>query len=228
MHKGIVINLDRRTDRWDAFCKQEFPFPIERMSGVVASCGEDGCTASHLKAIRSITEFPTIVFEDDCQMIQPWSVVENAMSQLPPTWDALFLGATLTRPIIRYSPNLFELKRAYCLHAVIYNSQKMIDFVVKNHHTRPGKNLDIFYRKEVLDTFNCFITYPIVAIQASGISDICEDYVEYGVKEMIDTYNKFTDPRAHEIYARNIRPVNPPFLRPQRTAIPRRRRLRRG
>lgn len=215
MH-GIVINLDKRVDRWIEFQKQQFPFPIERFSAITASRGEDGCTMSHLAVISRQTEYPFIVFEDDCQMIEPWDIVEKAMAQLPYKWDALFLGATLTQPLLRHSANLFYLKKAFCLHAVIYNSPDMVKFILHNHHTKPGINLDIFYCKEVLKRFNCFITYPLVAIQRSGKSDICQNYVEYGEKEMGEYYKIYTD----EIYRRELRIISKPVVRIQSPRVP--------
>lgn len=171
--KATVINLDSRPERWQTFQERnKFPFEVERFPAIVASCGEDGCTQSHLAVIQSQTEFPFIVFEDDCIMLQPWSVVEKIMEQLPLCWDALWLGATLTRPLKRQSNNIYRLSRSYCLHAVIYNTQRMIDYILRCHNTPQGKNLDIFYYRDVQDKFNCYITYPICATQTEGYSDI--------------------------------------------------------
>ncbi len=188
--KGIVINLDSRPDRMEYFEKNYFPFEVVRFPGIVASCGEDGCTRSHLAVISSQDKFPFIVFEDDCMMIQPWSVVETAMKQLPPDWDALWLGATIRQRLQKYSRNLYRLKNAFCLHAVIYNSQRMIDFILANHNTPSGKNLDIFYHKIVLNRFNCFVTYPICATQRYDYSDICKSVVDYH-SEIYNAYNKW-------------------------------------
>lgn len=188
--RGIVINLARREDRWIAFQKQDFPFPVERFEAYDMPRGEDGCTMSHLKVIDSIETFPTIVFEDDVVMLQPWSFVDDILrQQMPVTWDALWLGANINRPLKRRSRNLYYLNNAFCLHAVIYNSRKMIDFILKNHNTPPGKNLDIFYNRQVFDKFDCYITYPMAATQASGYSDICKRSVEYGIEELIPKFN---------------------------------------
>lgn len=190
--KAIVINLDHRGDRLYQFWKNNdiyLPFYVERFSAVDCLIGEDGCTQSHLKVISSQTEFPFIVFEDDCRMILPWSNVEKAMSQLPEDWDALWLGANPRKPLKKYSENLYRLTDAYCLHAVIYNSKRMVDYIVENHNTTSGNNLDIFYKKEVMKRFNCFITYPIVATQLSDYSDIAHVKTNNDT-EIIQNYNK--------------------------------------
>jgi len=189
--KGFVINLDRRPDRLREFYKNKFPFPIERFSAIDGTCGEDGCTMSHLSVIGSQTEFPFVVFEDDCDMLRGWDAVETAMSQLPPDWDALWLGATLYKPLRRYSKNLYILKKAYALQAIIYNSKRMIDYILKNHNTPSGINLDIFYHYHVQKLFNCYIVHPLVAGQKSGMSDISKKTQEHN-DEIIPRYNKYT------------------------------------
>ena len=189
--RAYVINLDSRPDRMESFNKNVFPFPIERVSGVVASCGEDGCTKSHLGILSKQKEFPFMVLEDDCLLIEPWSVVEEAMTQLPENWDALWLGATLRKPIARYSKNLHVLKGAYTTHAIIYNSKRIVDFIVNHHRTPSGTNLDIFLKRIVQERFNCFITRPMCVIQMSDWSDIAKVQTS-NETEMVANYKKFS------------------------------------
>ena len=188
--KATVINLDSRADRMETFKKNNFPFDVGRFSGIVLPSGEDGFTKSALTVIGNQKEYPFVVFEDDCIMMESWDVVENAISQLPDDWDALWLGATLTRKLERYSENLYRLRRAYTTHAVIYNSPEMVDFILKNHNTPPGRNLDIFYFSVVQNIFNCFITYPLCATQSEGYSDISKQNT--GSWIIKSSYNKYT------------------------------------
>lgn len=221
--KGIVINLDRRFERWEYFQEvnsDKLPFEIERFSAFDMKPGEDGCTKSHLAVISSQTEYPFVVFEDDCVMLQDWSVIQRCMDELPPCWDGLWLGANLTRPLRRWSKSSFYLQKAYCLHAVIYNTPRMVEFILKNHNTPRGKNLDIFYYHTVLSRFNCFITHPLCATQTEGFSDIAMKSTGSWIIE--DSYERFTNPtrkieimkphpqvrqrpRGNEIYRRRIR-----------------------
>jgi len=170
--RGYVINLDIRPDRLEDFRKYQLPFEVERIPAIETPAGQDGCYLSHLIAIQKQTEFPFVVFEDDCVLVKPWSTVVKIMKQLPPDWDGLWLGATLKRPLLKYSKNLYKLRFAYALHAVIYGSKRMVDYIVKNNNRRPGDNIDVFYRNHVMPNFNCFITYPLIAIQKSDYSDI--------------------------------------------------------
>lgn len=192
--KCKFINLEGRPDRHQEFLKEVSWMPeleVERIKGVKSRVGEDGCTQSHLLALRSIDEFPTMVCEDDCVFIHSWTYIESIMDQLPEGWDALWLGANLQTPLKQYSTNLFHLRDAYCLHATIYNSKKMIDYILENHNTPSGKNLDVFYHKEVFNRFNCFITYPMCANQRDGVSNICGDWTSFG-DELEERFEKMT------------------------------------
>ena len=75
---------------------------------------------------------------------------------------------------------LYRLKRAYSLHAVIYNTKRMVNFVVDEHYRTNGENLDVFYCHEVQARFNCYIVYPMVATQRSDISDIGGKFTDNG------------------------------------------------
>jgi GR25 family glycosyltransferase involved in LPS biosynthesis len=192
--KAYCINLDRRPERMESFNKNNLPFEIERVSGIDMDMGNIGCTLSHFKLLRTQTEFPFIIFEDDCVFIEPWSLVEKAMRQLPKDWDALWLGATLDTQLKRYSENLFRLNKAYCTHAIIYNSKRMVDYILQNFKGFNGRKIiDVFYYEDVQKRFNCYITYPLTTVQAPGVSDVMKrmpDDSEYQWR--IDCYNKFT------------------------------------
>jgi hypothetical protein len=196
--KAYVINLDERPERMASFNKNEFPFEVERFSAIKTTgwgWGGDGCMLSHFEILKKPHEFPFVIFEDDCVMIEPWSLVEKAMTQLPPDYDALWLGATLDAPIKRYSENLFRLKKAYCTHAIIYNTQAIIDYTLTNFPTsKIGRGImDVFYYEDVQEKFNCYITYPMTTKQAEGWSDVMQrvpDNSEYQWR--IDCYNNFT------------------------------------
>jgi GR25 family glycosyltransferase involved in LPS biosynthesis len=192
--KAFVINLDNRPSRLEMFRKNIFPFEVERISAIQMLDGAMGCALTHFKILKEQTMFPFAIFEDDCVMIEPWSLVEKAISQLPEDWDALWLGGTVDTPLKRYSDNLFRLKKTYCTHAIIYNSQKIVDYILNNFDTWHGRKIiDIFYYSDVQEKFNCFITYPMAALQAEGFSDIMNrtpDDSEYQWR--LYCYNKFT------------------------------------
>lgn len=187
--RAVVINLDNRPDRMVEFAKNSFPFEVERVSGIVHPDGIEGSTQAHYKTITQQTEFPVAIFEDDCQLLQPWSMIEKAMNQLPPDWDGLWLGGTPTQPLQRYSENLFVVKRTYTNHAIIFNSKIMVDYIKDNFYKSKGRKImDVFFFEDVQERFKCFITYPMMATQCISRSD-CRDIVDQWF--ITDSYNKF-------------------------------------
>ncbi len=189
--KAFVINIDNRPERYVQFKENNLPFDVERISAVVDEPRDNGCAKSHLGIIAQGHPLPFFVFEDDCLMLHPWPMVEDAMSQLPDNWDMLWLGATLTRRISRYSENLFRLKGGLCTHAMAYGSQRVIDFILNNFRVRKEKSIiDLFYATEVQERFNCFIVYPIIATQREGYSDVA--LKETGSWIIKKTYEDYT------------------------------------
>jgi hypothetical protein len=184
-----VINLDHRPDRLEAFQKQNFPFHIERFSGIIDKDGEVGCKKAHLGILTKQHKFPFVVFEDDCQLINDWCYVDKAMQQLPENWDMLYVGANLQEPLERYSENLFHLHGAWCAHAIIYNSQRVVDYIVENKDKKDA--LDDLCKTEVEKKFNCFVVYPMVATQRGSNSNVVPGYRDYR-KLLEDNFAKHT------------------------------------
>jgi hypothetical protein len=188
---GYVINLDTRHDRMESFNKNEFPFEVIRIPGILTKTGQEGCAMSHINVLKNHTELPFAVFEDDCKMLYPWEEVQKCIDQLPRYWDALWLGATLKKHLIRYSHNLCKLRMAYALHAVIYNSQRIVDYILENYKISAKVPIDNYYRHVVMERFRCYITYPMMATQEASVSDITGEYVDYG-DYMSKQYKKYT------------------------------------
>jgi glycosyl transferase family 25 len=182
--KAFVINLAKRPDRMDLFNQNKFPFKVERFDAIETDPGWVGCTQSHFTILQKNKRKPVLIMEDDVLFTEPWSAVKIAMKQLPMNWDALWLGGTLCGTLTPYSDNLFKLFGCLAAHAIIYNSQRMIDYIIQNHvsffESHPGrKTIDVFYCDEVIRKFNCFITYPFVATQRAGFSDIEKSWQDY-------------------------------------------------
>jgi len=187
--KTYCINLESRPDRWRKVQKEaaKLNLTLTRVDAIRDMVPHMGCRQTHLNILR----FPDPVFmviEDDMKVLQPFDVLERAISQLPEDWDMLYLGATLRKPLERYSENLYRLKGGAATHAIIYNNQHGIcEYIVENHDTVA---VDIFYAKNVQEHFNCYMTYPMVATQCPGYSDILGHWTSYrGIQK---NYKKFT------------------------------------
>lgn len=191
--RSFVINCKDSTERLKLFRENVFPFDVEVFEALEGKTPADRdfiSGLSHLAIMKDQTEFPFAVFEDDCVLIEPWGVVENAINQLPDNWDALWLGATLQRPIWKYSKNLYVLEGGHALHAVIYNSKAMVDYMIANFTRDKFKVLDVLTAYHAQKIFNCFITYPITATQRACMSDINGRFLDnYNI--IIDSYNKY-------------------------------------
>ena len=98
--KAYVINLDSRPDRMKLFLENKIPFEVERYSAILMPKGEDGCTASHMDLLSKQTEFPFIIFEDDCWLIEDWSIVEKAMNILGGHFDSDSYASSIPAIII--------------------------------------------------------------------------------------------------------------------------------
>lgn len=191
--RGFVINCKKSTERLRLFRENPIPFNVdvfEATEGTTPADRDYVSGLSHLAILKQQTEFPFAVFEDDCVLLQPWSLVETAMTQLPEDWDALWLGATLQSPIKRYSDNLYRLTKGHALHAVIYNSKKIIDYMAENYNRSKFKVLDVLTAYHAQPRFNCFVVYPIAATQRSCISDINGRFLD-NYNEIINNYNKY-------------------------------------
>lgn len=179
--KAWVINLDERPDRMELFKENKFPFEVERFSAIKADPGWVGCTRSHLE-ILSKSKLPVLIFEDDFVFIESWAEVEKAMSQLPKDWDALYLGVTLMKSVERYSENLFRVKEGLCAYAIIFNSRRIVDYIINNFdkfETPICKTIDVFYAYDVQQKFNCFVVHPLIGTQRAGYSDIEKRVTDY-------------------------------------------------
>jgi len=189
MIEGIntyCINLDHRTDKWENTVEESKKIGVDliRFPAIRERVGHDGCRKSHLKLLsETVGEGIFMVTEDDFKIIvdDPIGITLKAYSQLPDDWDMFYLGATLNEPLEQYSENLYRLKRAWATHAFIYNNQNgVVDYILKNHNT---KKFSVFLCDDVQFKFNCYITYPMVATQRAGHSDILRHYVDYKVIE---------------------------------------------
>jgi GR25 family glycosyltransferase involved in LPS biosynthesis len=194
--KSYVINLKGSTERLAQFRENKFPFDVERFDALTpTSLGiEDtpehrdwACSLSHIEVLKSITEFPTAVFEDDCILLQPWSFVESTMSQLPDDWGCLYLGANLQKPLERYSENLYKLYAGHATQSVIYNSKALVDFAIARYSTDEFRCFDVLMAYHVQLMFKCFCVYPIAATQRSLMSDINGKFLDnYNI--IVDSY----------------------------------------
>jgi len=190
--KAYCINLDSRPDKWEWISEESKKLDLElvRFSGFKRNKGHEGCRLSHLTLLAELKdqgEF--MIIEDDMEICvdNPIELMNEAYSQLPEDWDMFYLGATLNQKLEQYSKNLYRLKAAWATQAIIYNNQNgVVDYIIENHNQ---PKFSVFLSNDVQNNFNCYITYPMIATQHAGMSDILRHYVDY--KVITDRYKKY-------------------------------------
>lgn len=185
--KGYYINLDERTDRREQFEQHKLPVEFERFPAKKTKPGWMGCRDTHLSLFEQI-DGTTMICEDDCMFLRPWIVLKDAMQQLPGDWDLLYLGATLTVPVMKYSKNLYNLRGGYSTTGIIYHDRKVPDYMLENRDRI--ERLDVFIVKEIQPRFRCFIVNPMFACQRRGYSDIMHHNFDNGLRQR-KRFNKY-------------------------------------
>jgi hypothetical protein len=188
--KAWCINLDKRPERWTEFVHNDIPFPVDRFSGIESQDGSLGCIMSHLEVMKLFDHGMNVIFEDDFQLIQPWSVVEQAIGQLPADWHALYISAILHTPLVRHSDNLFRLQMGWGNHGIIYNGRTIAEFVLQHTPQQINgswRNIDSWMAHNVQPDFNCYVISPLAAIQRASYSDILRTVRKY---EMSKNFNQ--------------------------------------
>lgn len=93
---AVVINLDRRVDRWKAFLADSRPYKVPKVRRFSAiepeagnghiSKGELGCFLSHRAVWENVKE-NTLILEDDAKITRQYSI-----PKLPDDFDLFYLG----------------------------------------------------------------------------------------------------------------------------------------
>ena len=176
--KSYIISLADRQDRFDIAYPllTERGFEPRKYTAHRLFPGWMGCTASHLGALASIGEAPFAIFEDDPDFIADISIAHRAMEQLG-EFDMLFLGCDPQEKMTKVSENALKIGRIHQTHAIIYGSNKVVDFILSKRN-EIGK-IDIFFSEQIIPNFKCYTTYPLVCKQSDGLSDITGAQIDF-------------------------------------------------
>jgi len=137
----LVINLNRRNDRWKEFEAEMEMLGIDHYTRFDAydgpindgrPSGNMGCTASHRAVLEIIawSKWPRcLVFEDDVQLrrefLPDWKQrFIEMVRDVPPDMDILYLGGHYAdRPISRVSPNVIRCGRMHTTSSYIITQE---------------------------------------------------------------------------------------------------------
>ena len=181
----FVINLDRRTDRWEKF--QKHNGVVERVSAVenrqAPACG---CLNSHLKVLRIARDrkLPyVIIFEDDVILRKDLGALHQQVTDLTQKYDWDVLVFSISYGAYLFYGNLGSLNGeqtllrvnqffsgAYCLAV----AARAYDRLIQMMESRKAENIDVDFEvySKLCDDGNVFLTLPFLAEVLSDQSDL--------------------------------------------------------
>jgi GR25 family glycosyltransferase involved in LPS biosynthesis len=202
--KIYYINLDKRTDRRTHMEEQlkrfnlsatrvgamdgtSLPWSNEQYGpqttfwtpGALGYCISYSCTIAD--ALKGNSQRVLILDDDAVLLPNFYEVLQKAFQTLPDDWHMLYLAANhgQNKPSAteRISENIYRMKGSVGSHAIIINRPAFEPIL--NFACTPYGPLDVFL-SVYQQMFPCYITYPGLATQLPGYSDIINKDVNYG------------------------------------------------
>ena len=186
------INLDKNPRRWDNCVTEFIRVGIPYVQQIITHESEDNRYISfnhaHYDTIKKgyETGHTFCIFEDDVIFDKDFHKVEDAMAQLPPEWDMLYLGCNFVggdnvswQMPIRESRNLLRLFNGWQSHAIVY-SNKAAKYVLDNFDPETFPVYDEWLRINMMPSHNVYVMAPMICDQRPGYSDIWQLDVAYG------------------------------------------------
>jgi hypothetical protein len=187
MQKAYVLNLKHRTDRWEQLQKDfaNVPLILERVDGVVLDDptisqrdrGYLGVAYTHIQLVteaKARGDKTILILEDDC-ILEPdgwknWIKTKNYLDNHLDLWE-VFNGGIVSPGDIH---NVIKLNGLFLVkdtggggcYFFYINVDKAYDKIVDWVITK--QDIDLYYSYH----FNYWISYPLIAIQRNGYSDI--------------------------------------------------------
>lgn len=192
----VVLNLKHRADRLFEVEKEMSKYNIS-FELVEATYNQDGRVGIY-ESIKSLFKYSIqenyeniLIFEDDVKILRKDfnELMDLCVEQLPEDWKIFHLGANLPdkNKVIQYSDNLLLVKRALALHAVAFSLDAMKS-ILSLPYQLP---IDVTIANWIHPGGGCFCSYPLLATQRPGKSDIMGFSIDY--KSLIeDNYKEAT------------------------------------
>lgn len=177
----VVINLDSRPDRMEAFDAQAKKFGIkyDRISAVSANPPKLpatwACKESHLSVMKQAIKDGVkrlFVFEDDALFVDDFDTkFPQFYKELPEDWDMLYLGAwhLVSQP---YKEGIVKMIESYSAHAYGINQHYMEEAFSSAYKPNP---IDIALAKKH-PHIKAYCAKPALVGQTPGYSDIEREY----------------------------------------------------
>lgn len=182
-----VINLDRRKDRWDAFCAQ-LPQPWlwsqpERVSaldgqsadvpdGWQSGPGAYGCLRSHLQLLREADDKRQSLFvlEDDAVFCDGFTAKASLfLDSVPNDWDMIYFGGSHIIPPYEISDGVCRCLGVKKTHAYAIRGEALLKAIALLKHATT--HIDVVLSR-FHHAFRVYAPTRWLCGQSAGVSDI--------------------------------------------------------
>jgi hypothetical protein len=193
---ALVINLDHRTDRWEQINKDfaNSSFHLTRYSGVMVTDpeisrkdrGYIGVARTHIEIIKMCKAknmTTVLILEDDCKpepnWEENWYKAKDYLDNNLDKWEVFNGGIcgieSLKRVVVIDNLYLLNTIGGCFSHWLYLNVDKAYDKLLAWEDHK--KEIDLYYTYH----FNHYTSYPLLAEQHNGISDIGEREKDWSV-----------------------------------------------
>jgi hypothetical protein len=187
--EALVINLDHRTDRWERMQKDfsNSSFRLTRFPAIMITDpsisrkdrGYIGVARTHIEIIKMCKEKgqkTVLVLEDDCKLEpnweENWYKAKDYLDTNLDKWEVFNGGIcgieSLKRVVVIDNLYLLNTVGGCFCHFLYLNVDKVYDKLLTWEEHK--KEIDLFYTFH----FNHYTSYPLLAEQYNGMSDIGE------------------------------------------------------
>lgn len=181
--KTFILNMPSRDDRLTASRRELDAFYPDIWSARVDTTGQLGLMCSMKDLMRRCLDaewFPVLICEDDVHLLYGAQYVKqfvsDALQQMPKGWWQLYLGANIEQPgsIARINHWLGRVSHAKALHACVYSKAGLEQALKIDEIPYDDRIAEVMHPKG-----NSYITWPMLATQSPGYSDIRKKNVDY-------------------------------------------------
>lgn len=197
--KIFLINLPERTGKLQTASEElnRYSIPFEVFPAIKHPNGKYGIFLTMQKLLGECAgaPHPILCFEDDILFVRdPGPIMDRCVPQLQSTdWDLFYMGPNTHHNFGElYDRNLLLLREAFARHATAYSMVGMQKVLALNWE---GHSLDIMIRGQIQPGGKCFCSWPFLATQRNGFSDIDNKEVTYNyIHERFKTHTKHLPP----------------------------------
>jgi GR25 family glycosyltransferase involved in LPS biosynthesis len=178
----VVLNLDKRVDRLLETAEEleKYNIPYKRIAAIEHENGAEGLKITLENILKDAVERKLsniLIFEDDVLFKEnPTHTMEQVIKQTPEGWHIIYLGGQVSAGFhYKHSPNLFQLDTCYATHAWAISLEGMKQILSYGLYAP----IDNCLVDGVQKMQKCYITYPLLATQRAGMSNIGGQFIDW-------------------------------------------------